>query len=70
MRLCLLGRRDQVFLGRLGTAVENVLARRAVEHRGFLRDHPDLTPQALLGHTRDILPINRNVTLFRGIEPQ
>ena len=70
MRFGFAGGGDHLGLGRIGLAVAYVVERRPVEHSGFLRDHPDLTPQALLGDLAHILPVDQNVTLLRRIEPQ
>jgi adenine-specific DNA methylase len=47
---------EDLLVGGVGAAVADVLHRRAVEHRGFLRDHRDLVAQAVLRHAADIHP--------------
>ena len=69
MRLRRACRLNQISIIGIGATVFNVVARRSVEHRGFLRDHTNLTPQAFLCHIAHILPINQNSAFFGVIEP-
>jgi hypothetical protein len=50
---------DDLGLGRLGAAVGDVVARAAVEHRGFLRDHADLAAQAFLRDLRRSMAVDQ-----------
>ena len=70
MRLGLHRGGDHFGLGRLGPAVEDVLARRAVEHRGFLRDHGDPAAQAVLRHAAHVAPADQYPAAFDVVEPE
>src|SRR3546814_18015171 len=48
-----------VLLARLGLAVDDVVADRAVQQRGVLSDHGDLSAKAALHHLRDVLENGR-----------
>ena len=70
MRLGFCRRRNHLVLGRVGLAVANVVHRRAVEHRGFLRDHSDAAAQAFLGDLARISTVDFNRPFFGVIQPQ
>jgi hypothetical protein len=58
VRLGGLGGGDDLVLGRLGSAIGDVVAGRAVEHRGFLRDHADLAAQGFLRDGAKIVAVD------------
>jgi hypothetical protein len=51
-------------------AVADVVADRAVQQRGVLRDDRDLRAQALLRDARDILPVDQDAAAFQIEEAQ
>ncbi len=55
-------------LGRIGPAVADVVADRAVQQRGVLRHHRDLAAQALLRHLGDVLAVDQDAALGRVVE--
>ncbi|MPL60848.1 hypothetical protein SDC9_06410 [bioreactor metagenome] len=61
---------DHLGLGRVGAAVEDVLARRAVEHRGLLRDHADLPAQGFLRHRAQVVAVDAHRALLGVVKPQ
>ena len=63
-------RRLDLGIGRVGPAVADVVAGRAVEHRGLLRDHRDLAAQALLGDLADVLAADDDAPRLDIVEPQ
>jgi hypothetical protein len=70
VRVRLPRRGDHRFVGRIGPAVTNVLADRAVQQRRILRDHADLLAQALLRRQRDVLPVNQDAPALDVVEAQ
>ena len=70
VRLGAPGGRDHVVLGRVRAAIDDVVADRAVQQRGVLRDHPDLRAQAVLLHGGDVLPVDADHALFDVVEAQ
>src|SRR5262249_59785581 len=55
-----LGRRYDLGVGRLRPAVADVVADRAVQQRGVLRDHGHLRAQALLRDRGDVLVVDQD----------
>ncbi len=49
---------DHLGVASIGAAIEDVVAHRAVQQRGVLRDHADLRAQAVLRHVGDVLAID------------
>ena len=70
MRLGLAGGLKHLFVGRFGAAVSDVVHGRAVEHRGFLRDHADAAPQAFLRHGAGVGPVDADRAAFGLVQPQ
>ena len=62
--------RDHVGVVRVGPAVEDVVAHRAVQQRGVLRDHADLRAQAVLRAVRDVLAVDQDAAAFDVVEAQ
>ena len=58
------GRGEHVGLARVGPAVDDVVAHRAVQQRGVLRDHADLRAQAVLRDVRDVLAVDEDAAAF------
>ena len=58
VRFRTVGGRQQVGVRRIGTAIQNVLAHRAVQQAGVLGHHADLRPQRILRHMGDVLPVD------------
>src|SRR5262249_29700396 len=65
-----LGRRHDLGVGRLRAAVADVVADRAVQQRGVLRDHGDLRAQALLRDRGDVLAVDQDAATFEIEEAQ
>src|SRR5262249_53509630 len=65
-----LGRRHDLGVGRLRPAVADVVADRAVQQRGVLRDHGDLRAQALLRDRGDVLAVDQDTAAFEVEEAQ
>ena len=61
---------DDLRLARLGPAVADVVADRAVQQRGVLRHHADLRPQALLGQPGDVAAVDQDAAPFRPVEAE
>ncbi len=59
-----------LFIGRVGAPVGDVVANGTVQQRGVLRDHADGTAQAVLSDVRNVLPINADRPLVHVIEAQ
>ena len=57
-------------VGRVGPAVADVVADRAVQQRGVLRHHRDLRAQALLRDARDVLPVDQDAAALEVEEAQ
>ena len=57
-------------LARLGPAVADIVADRAMQQRGVLRDHADLRAQALLRQSGDVAPVDQDATAFRPVKPE
>ena len=57
-------------LGGVGAAVEDVVAHRAVQQRGVLRDHADLRAQAVLRHVGDVLAVDQDAARLDVVEAQ
>ena len=57
-------------LGRLRTAIQQVLPDRPVQQRGVLGDHADLSAQALLGHAGNILAVDEDAARLQVIQPK
>src|SRR5207245_1657796 len=57
-------------LARLRPAVADIVADRAVQQRGVLRDHRDLGAQALLRHRRNVLPVDEDPAPFEVVKAQ
>ena len=70
MRFGLLGGGNHLILTRLGAAIKDVVAHRAVQQAAVLADHADMGAQTVLGHACDVLPVNRNAPRFRIVKPQ
>ena len=70
MRFGLLGRLDHIVFGRIRVAIKDVVAGRAIEHRRFLRDHPDLATQTILADTGDIGTTDPDRAAFHIVQPQ
>ena len=68
MGMGLLGCLQQIGLGRIRVAVQDVFTDGAVQQRGILRHHPDLAAKRVLGNFRDILAVNADRTGFDIIE--
>jgi hypothetical protein len=51
-------------------AVEDVVAHRAVQQRGVLRDHADLRAQAVLRDAGDVLAVDQDAALLQVVEAQ
>ena len=64
------GRRDDLVFARIRVAIQDIVPRRAIEHRRFLRDHPDLAAQALLRHVAHILAANHHAPRLGVVKPQ
>ncbi len=63
-------RRDNLGLGRLGPAIADVVADRAVQQRGVLGHHRDLRAQAFLGGERDVLAVDQDTAALQVEEAQ
>ena len=61
---------DDRLLGGIRMAIPNVVADRAVQQRGVLRDHADLRPQAFLGQPGDVLPVDQDAAALWPIEAE
>ena len=70
MRFGLAGGDFNLFQRGVGAAIADIVQRRAVEHRGFLRDHADLAAQAFLRHVAHILPVDPHRAFFTVVQPQ
>src|SRR5271169_997249 len=57
-------------LARLRPAIADVVADRAVQQRGILRHHCDLSAQALLGDRGDVLPVDQDPAALQVEEAQ
>ena len=51
-------------------AVEDVVAHRAMQQRGVLRDHADLRAQAVLRDVGDVLPVDQDAAALDVVEAQ
>ncbi len=63
-------RRAHLLFVRLRPAVADVVADRAVQERGVLSHHGDVGAQALLGHQRNVLPVDQDPAFLRLEEPE
>ena len=54
----------------IGTAIENVVAHRAVQQRGVLRDHADVLAQAVLRDAGDVLAVDHDAPRLHVVEAQ
>ena len=70
MRLGGLGGRDDLILRGIGPPIKDVVAGRAVEHRGFLGDHGDLATQAFLRDVAQVVPVQQHRAAFDVVKPQ
>ena len=70
MRLGAAGGVDHLVLTRPRTAIKDVVTRRAVEHRGFLRDHRDLAAQAFLRQVAHIRLVQHHAPALGVVEPE
>src|SRR5690606_24363209 len=61
---------DHLFLGRVGPAVHDVLAYRAVQQRGVLGDHADGRAERILGDRGDVGAVDPDRAAFAVVEAQ
>ena len=61
---------DHRFVARVGPAIADVLADRAVQQGRILRDHPDLLAQGVLCRRGDVLPIDQDPPALDVVEAQ
>ncbi|MND61060.1 hypothetical protein D3C80_523060 [compost metagenome] len=57
-------------LGRIGAAIGDVVANRAVQQRGVLGDHADGAAQAVLGDLGHVLPVDADFPTVHVVETQ
>ena len=57
-------------LDRVGPAVGDVVADRAVQERGVLRHHGDLPPQRILRHAGDVLAVDQDAPALEVVQAQ
>ena len=63
MGMCPPRRRDDRLHRRAGPPIADILGHGAVQERGILRHHADLTAQTVLSDRRDVLPIDQVLPL-------
>ncbi len=63
-----LGRGDDLLLAGVRAAESDVLAHGAGEEEPFLRDDPQLAPQALLGHLAEVVAVDGDPAVARVVE--
>ena len=61
---------DHLGVARVRAAVQDVVAHRAVQQRGVLRDHADLRAQAVLGDGGDVLAVDQDAPALQVMEAQ
>ena len=61
---------QHVFLSGIGAAVDDIVAHRAVQQAGVLRDQADLGAQAFLGNVFNVLPVDADLAALRLVEAQ
>src|SRR5690606_13159897 len=65
-----LRRLDDLFLGRVGLPVADVVEDRAMQQRRVLRDHADVPAQRLLRDLGDVLPVDRDPPRLNVVEAE
>jgi len=64
------GRGDHPFVGGVRTAVDDVVAHRAVQQRRVLRNHADLRPETRLRDSGDVLAVDQDPPALDVVEAQ
>ena len=57
-------------VGRIGTAIGDIVANGTVQQGGILRDHTDAAAQTVLRHLCDVLAVDANLPAVDVIETQ
>ena len=70
VRLGRAGGGEQLVLGGVGAAVQDVVAGRAVEQRGVLRDHAHVAAQAFLADAAHVMAVHQHRPVLDVVKPQ